>query len=173
MALRSRVGLWRVCSFEVIGALCTEVPIPIAIWLDRMMHLGNCGVGTFSRPYGSAYDSFAWGCPSEESVHSCTMLSSRLFFYPFVGPFYSVNVPAISVWWISVIFIYCPSHRWVCRVAICFIGNFWWGMVWKVLFFKSFVIIFGVKDWFTSIDEGINFGLYKCFQGWFISHYWL
>lgn len=44
----------------------------------------------------------------------------------------------------------------------------------KFCFLNPFcVIIFGVKDWFTSIDEGINFGLYKCFQGWFISHCWL
>jgi hypothetical protein len=54
------------------------------------------------------------GCPLEESAYSCldyVVISSLLQFYPFVGPFYSLFVPAYFDSLIRFCNIYCLSHR--------------------------------------------------------------
>lgn len=123
------VGLWswRVCSFEVLGALCTEVAI-----VQREDCIRGTVESAVSPGLSSAYCLVLWGypfggkCPFLQRL--CLSPSTP---FPFVGSFYSLHVCANVFLFHGYDFcnICCLSHRRVCRVANCFIGNFWWGMI--------------------------------------------
>lgn len=108
--------------------------------VHRSSHLprerGWCIQGTVesavSPGLSSAYCLVLWGypfggkCPFLQRL--CLSPSTP---FPFVGSFYSLHVCANVFLFHGYDFcnICCLSHRRVCRVANCFIGNFWWGMI--------------------------------------------